>query len=169
MSPTSQFHWISHYITDKYELKSNYEVVAGNTHRKGAHWLEKGAIKETIRLDLYLNTKQLTTITTAADKECDSCKFVECTQDLPNNVFSISILEEPKESNKGCAMKCTLLCKWMITKHEYLFKELFALVRYLDTVDTGLFVNGVVVNIHYDDKRVLEPNLMDSVVSYLNK
>lgn len=167
MSPTSQFHWISHYVTDKYELKSNYETDTEDTHHKDSPWLVKGAIKEIIKFNLHLNTKQLTTTT---DNECRCCKFVECTQDLENNVFSIAIPDKPKQETKRCSTKkCSLLCKWMITKHEYLFNELFALVRYLSTVDTGLFTNEVVVNIYYDDKRVLEPHLMDSVVAYLNK
>lgn len=165
MSPIAQFHWVSHYVTDRCEFKATYESkleLADENER----WLAKGAIKELVQFDLYLNTKQLTT---PVNSGCECGKYVNCKHDLPNNMLTITIPDETKDGDKRCnAEHCTLLCKWMTTKHEYLFNEIHALVKYLSTVNSGLYTTDVVVNIHYDNKRVLDSEMMDSVVKYLN-
>ena len=55
LSLTSKFHWISHLVTDKMELKPKYKIEKSNNKNRF-----KGCIHETIEFNLYLNIKQLT-------------------------------------------------------------------------------------------------------------
>lgn len=160
MSSVSQFHWISHYITDRCELKAQFKIES----QKGGARLRKGAIRETVIFDLYLNTKQL--VATSFGCKCD--KYITCSHDLNNDRMTIAISNKSEIDNRFCnAQGCTLLCKWIATKHEYLFSEIYELVKYLDTVNSGLFSTDIIVNINYDNKQVLDPKLLDCVVTYL--
>lgn len=162
MSSVSKFHWISHYITDKCELKANFKL---KSQSDGGIRLEKGVIEEEIVFDLYINTKQLISIS----PNCKCSEYVICEPDLTHNKIDIKIPNEVKEGVKlCCAQQCSLLCKWITVKHEYLFSEIYELVRYLDSVNTGLFTTNITVRINYDNIQTLEPKLLDSVVAYLN-
>ena len=159
MSKTSQFHWISHYVTDKCELKADFKIIPPT---KTDYWLRCGVISESIGFDLYLNTKQLTS---TSKSNCRCKKYASCSQNQEDNVLSIRVGKDDRECD---AKDCSLLCKWMTTKHEYLFSEIHELVKYLDTVNHGLFITEITVNLYYGNKRILEPKLLDSVIEYLN-
>lgn len=158
MSPVSQFHWISHLITDKCEIKANYQLE--NPERGVAFELKKGIIVETLQFNLYINIKNLTAIVPPKT----GCDFYKCR--LLSDRLEICI---NKDETNGCDKdKCLLLCRWITKKHEYLFNELFALKKYLETVNMGLFKTEIKVVVHFDNQRELEPEFSDIVIEYLN-
>lgn len=157
LSLTSQFHWISHLVTDKIELKTAYKV---NNDEVDAD-SPKQPILETINLNLYLNFKQLTTIDNHV--KCPSC---HC--DRKKNCMCISI----KSGNKPieeCKIKekCTMLCYWMMKKHEWLVKELIALNDYLYSVNSPLIKTQIKFNIYYRDDVKLGSDMFDAIQEYL--
>ncbi len=155
LSLTSKFHWISHLVTDRIELKTNYSVPEGEERK----FAEKPII-ETINLNLHLNFQQLTTV-----NKTEKCKFCDCT--MADNCITISISNNGKPVG-GCSQdSCTILCQWMIKKHEWLISELVALNEYLFSVNNSMFETSIKLNIYYCNDRKLDPDMFDSVQEYL--
>ena len=57
MEHISQFHWISHLVTDRCDIRLGYRLKDANITNSS---LEKNAIDEIVNIDIYLNTKQFT-------------------------------------------------------------------------------------------------------------
>lgn len=155
LSLTSKFHWISHLVTDKIELKTIYNADE-NEKRK----LDEKPILEDINLDLYLNVKQLTSIT--KKNECESC---QC--NIKDGCISIEIKKGSKPREKCSQDSCTVLCRWMMKKHEWLIPELIALNDYLFSVNNSLIRTRINFNIHYRGDMGLDPDMFDYVQEYL--
>lgn len=154
LSLTSKFHWISHLVTDKIELNTCYKSDEGNKR------LDENPITEDINLDLYLNVKQLTSV---ANKKCEHCICKKSEDGL-----SVEILNS--YHNRFCNQEsCTVLCYWMMKKHEWLIPELVALNDYLLSVNTSLIKTQIHFNIHYRDTLTLDPDMLDSVQEYLKR
>lgn len=155
LSPTSKFHWISHLVTDKIELKTNY------TTEEGLGLGDK-PITEEINLELYLNVKQLTVA--GKHRKCMNCQLEK--KDEENSLIV--------KINGNCDLpciceerKCTVLCYWMMQKHDWLVKELVALHDYLYSVNNSLFRTNINFVIHYSDEMRLDADMFDSVQDYL--
>ena len=104
LSSTSRFHWISHLVTDKIELVTNYKL-------KDNPAAEERPIEEIIDFNLYLNFKQLTT--THKNGKCKSCQCDMCDDYINLKIKSAhSPIEECKQDS------CTILCRWMMKKHD---------------------------------------------------
>lgn len=155
LSLTSKFHWISHLVTDKIELKTIYH--ADENEKKK---LDEKPILEDINLDLYLNVKQLTSVT--KKNECESC---QCS--MKDDCISIEIKNGSKPREKCSQDSCTVLCKWMMKKHEWLIPELVALNDYLFSVNNSLIKTRINFNIHYRGDMGLDPDMFDYVQEYL--
>lgn len=155
LSPTSKFHWISHLVTDKIELKTDYIT------DENAGMGEK-PITEVINLELYLNVKQLT----AAEK---TRRCVGCQLDNMNSDDSLVIrINGGGDHSFDCEEKqCTVLCYWMMQKHDWLIKELAALNDYLFSVNNSLFKTRINFIIRYHDEMRLDADMFDSVRDYL--
>ena len=65
--------------------------------------------------------------------------------------------------------ECTVLCWWMIKKHEWLIPELKALIDYLFSVNNSLVRPAIKLRICYDDAMKLDTDLLDSVFEYLQE
>lgn len=152
---TSKFHWISHLVTDKIELKTIYH--ADENEKKK---LDEKPILEDINLDLYLNVKQLTSVT--KKNECESCQCI-----MKDDYISIEIKNGSKPREKCSQDSCTVLCKWMMKKHEWLIPELVALNDYLFSVNNSLIKTRINFNIHYRGDMGLDPDMFDYVQEYL--
>ncbi|MGL4227953.1 MAG: HD domain-containing protein, partial [Tannerellaceae bacterium] len=152
MSSTSQFHWISHLITDTCVLEAKYKI----PKKRKDPVLRKGVIEETIYFNLYVNVKHQTSFPSR------KCKFRDCIHKSKQLNITINMT--------SCRQReCTLLCSWMAKKHEYLFNELYALNKYLDTVNSGLFKTKFCVNIIYNDRKELDPEFRDIIFNYLEE
>ena len=154
LSETSKFHWISHLVTDRIELDTDYV-----TDEKAA--MGDKPITETINLKLYLNFKQLTVARKAM--KCQGCQMVQ-----GKNSLIIKIQGGDDRTMVCDENQCTVLCCWMMRKHEWLVKELGALKDYLFSVNNSLFKTEINFIINYRDEMKLDADMFDSVQDYLD-
>lgn len=167
MSPTSQFHWISHLITDEIRVEPKFDV-NGKLDKQGKQLdLSKRVITETIDVNLHLNVKYMSAV------EPLNCKVCRMTIPSPEEHQSYSadgdievITLDMGLKEKG-QDKCPLLCKWTMLKHEWLVNELEHLQKYLNTVNNKLFKSRIRLNILYHDSYHLDSDLFDSVHEYM--
>lgn len=151
LSRASRFHWISHLVTDTIVLDVDYKVDDETD-------MGNKPITEVINLELHLNFKQLT----VAEKpmKCEGCKLVSSDKE---DRLLIKIIDGEK-----CGEECTVLCCWMMKKHEWLVKELIALNDYLYSVNNSLYKTVVNFIIIYRDDMKLDADMFDSVQDYLD-
>lgn len=117
-------------------------------------------ILEDINFDLYLNVKQLTSAT--KKNKCESC---QC--DMKDGCISIKIKNGNNPREKCNQNSCTVLCLWMMKKHEWLIPELVALNDYLFSVNNSLIKTRINFNIHYRGDMRLDPDMFDYIQEYL--
>lgn len=153
LSNVSQFHWISHLITDKLDFDADYNV-------DDKADLCDHPITETLIVRLYLNVKYL-----AASDKAKYCKNCKCT--LQEGSICIDIIGGKDENNTCSGEHCNLLCRWMMKKHEWLIPELKALNDYLFSVNSSLIKTNIKLEFKYSDDMKLDADLFDSVVEYL--
>jgi len=175
MNVISRFHWISHLITDKYELDVDYEVDKDSE-------LYEQPIKEHIFLDIFLNTEILAKLKVNKNP----CKgihvnFGERKQsrygvETPNRncmVFSVGTNEDMCKfcdaDEKSHTCTCPFLCRWMADRHYWLFKELGKLCNYLNSVNSKLIHSDITVRFFYDNNHKLDPEFYDDVKTIILK
>ncbi len=157
LSTTSKFHWISHLVTDKIMLSTDYIT------NEDVEMSEK-PITEEIKIELYLNVKQLTATNNA--KKCEGCELkkkeeMDCLWVRIKGGF---------DSTEECSEEvCTVLCQWMMRKHDWLIKELIALNDYLYSVNNSLFKTNINFIIRYRDEMRLDADMFDCVQEFLEK
>lgn len=154
LTPTSKFHWISHLVTDRMELRTTYDIPD-----KDDDGLLGKRITETINFDLHLNFQQLTTIANTQKCKCRKCSFSD-------HCITIHICGG-KPYQTCDENSCTILCLWMTKKHEWLIQELIALNEYLFSVDNQMFKTRINLNIYYRNDMKLDPDMFDCVQEYL--
>ena len=155
LSKDSKFHWISHLVTDKLELDADYQ------YDKDAGLCEK-PITETLIVTLQLNVKNLT-----ASKRVKRC--ANCQSRLEKGYIDVDIMADSEYECSTSSNECTLLCWWMMKKHEWLIPELKALNDYLFSVNNSLIRTAIKLRICYDDAMKLDADLLDSVSEYLQE
>ena len=154
LSQTSKFHWISHLVTDKIELDTDYV-----TDEKVA--MGDKPITEIINLKLYLNFKQLTVA--RKTMKCPGCQM-----EKGENSLVIRIHGGDNRTMVCDENQCMVLCCWMMRKHDWLVKELGALKEYLFSVNNSLFKTEINFVINYRDDMKLDADMFDSVQDYLD-
>ena len=154
LSLTSKFHWISHLVTDKIELDTDY-----TTDEKVG--MGDKPITETLNLKLYLNFKQLTVA--RKDMRCQGCQMKK-----ENDRLTIKISGGNDRTFVCTEKPCMVLCCWMMKKHDWLVKELSALNDYLFSVNNSLFKTEINFIICYRDEMRLDADMFDSVQEYLD-
>ena len=153
LSDTSKFHWVSHLVTDKIELETDYKT------DKGVGMGDK-PITEIINLKLYLNFKQLTVA--GKKMKCQGCQMEKGDESL------VIRINGGDDRMRVCSQEqCMVLCSWMMRKHEWLVKELGALNDYLFSVNNSLFKTEINFIICYRDDVKLDADMFDSVQDYL--
>lgn len=157
LSPASKFHWISHLVTDKIELNTDY--VTDENSKMG----EK-PITEIINLELLLNVKQLTVA--KLHRKCQRCQLERGLGG--EDCLGIRIAGGGDPSITCTESDCTVLCYWMMQKHDWLIKELTALNDYLYSVNNSLFRTKINFLIRYRDELRLDADMFDSIQEYLN-
>ena len=166
MSPLSQFHWISHLITDEIQISPTYKIDSIKNEP-----IENRKIIERLNFNLFVNVKFLE----STRKECELCRlkrklnpdivtlpaeYADC-EGLMLEMFK----ELPQSSGEDA---CPLLCKWIVKKHEWLIKELVALNSYLNAVNDRWFKTEIRLNIIYRDDYQLDKDLYDAVCTFIN-
>lgn len=155
LSSASKFHWISHLVTDKIELNTDYS----SDEKVG---LGDKPITETINLILSLNFKQLTVAT--HKMKCEGCHMEKVKGE---DCLTVRITGGGDNPYMCPENNCPLLCYWMMRKHNWLIKELIALNDYLFSVNNSLFRTEINFKIQYRDDMRLDADLFDSVQEYL--
>lgn len=153
LSLTSQFHWISHLVTDKLVFDADYETSDDNNRK-----LDSCPITETLIVKLYLNVKYLTS--REKQKSCEGCL---CS--LKDDHIDIDIVNK---RNFSCEReRCTLLCRWMMQKHGWMVNELIALKEYLYSVNNSLIRTKIKFQLYFSNEMDLDADLFDCVVEFL--
>lgn len=173
MAQISQFHWISHLITDEIKVRPHYDVDAAEDKNGKPKSLGQRSITEKINVNLRLNVKYLSAIDSSYCSPCirDEGFKKEENEWIPEDfrdmdVLSLKILSD-NNGNKNA--KCPILCKWTMMKHDWLINELTHLQEYLNSVNHHLFHTEIRLNVFYEDRYHLDSDLFDSVCQYLCK
>ena len=164
LSSLSRFHWISHFITNKVELTAKYD-------NQGTDDNPFRPIQETIYINIYLNVN----FKIETSNRVDNCKWKASINENVNLHSNYEFEHFPKiESESGSnsdpsCSKCFFMCKWMHTKHDWLFPELQELEHYINLINRSLFTSKIKVNIIFESESGLDQDLFDSVYSFLCK
>lgn len=175
MSPVSRYHWISHLITDRYELDVDFDVSKGKK-------LTDCPIHENIHLDIFLNAE----ILYQERNNRGPCRGIRPSiglrkqnrfpdKGLERNCleFQVGIDDSLCESNhcktNGDKRLCPFICLWMSDKHWWLFSELGKLKHYLNSVNSKLIKSNIDVRFFFDNCRKLDSEFFDDVKSHLTK
>lgn len=139
----SQFHWVTHAITDGIEIKSEYEfkVKKDQSNEQFLSVLNKDYLTETIIVNINVNEYNLTNV------NCNNCREASAKLDKNKKRIIIEIGKDEK-CDKKC---CTFLCKWLMTKNSYLLSELNALKLYFDRNASNLFKSKVQIRINFSN------------------
>lgn len=166
MNPLSQFHWISHLITDEIQISPTFEV-----DNKSDEPIENRKIIERLNFNLFVNVKFLE----STKKGCKVCRF---RSNLDTNIVTLppeysdceglmlDMFGSPEQLSKDDI--CPILCKWVVKKHEWFINELVALNSYLNAVNDRWFKTEIRFNIIYRDEYQLDKDLYDAVCAFIN-
>lgn len=145
MPKESKFQWISHMAIDKCTIETDYKR-------------DKDEIRENVIIKIQLNTRQLTSI---KNQKCESLKC-----DLAEkNAIEITINPEGGEPCNNC----NFMSKWMKIKHEYLFKELQSLQKYLErNSENTIFKTSFKVILDLKNTNKLAPEFIDIINLHIN-
>ena len=179
MGLISRFHWISHLITDKFKIDVDYDSVDKYTS------LCDQPIKETVHIDIFLNTDILSNI--SINKACcqhynpsfqerklsshpDKKQTARCLEFAPSKDSSSCTIAKftTDENGKKCC-RCPFLCLWLTKKHEWLFNEVAELKHYLNAVNTELFSTDVVVRFFMTNPKKLDSEFYDDIKEWISK
>ena len=153
MTPLSAFHWISHLITDGYRLITKYDLVDKENP------LSPEGIEEKIELHIDVAMSQLSRV------EKENCTAISMS-DYSNIDGGGLVLRCGERCNQE---ECNFLCKWFVTKNEYLVSELEALQTYLNSLDNNYFKTSIKILLHITDKTYLEAKEFEVLQNFCMK
>jgi hypothetical protein len=156
MPDVSKIHWISHLAIDRCEVHTYYKLIC-DTENNIKSYLDKEHFIETFWIDIYLNTKQLTSM------DSNGCKHIKST--MKDKKIVIEIIDD---ANYICQESCCFLCKWMTMKNRYLFNELYELQKYLSRNKNNKFNTRIAINLRYNDATSIPGEYLDIVKNELN-
>lgn len=162
LNDTSRFHWISHLITEGYELNNTHKI---NNQLEGKSFLQNKTITEKLVLTIDVLMCQTTEVTNK-----NKCKYVlnselnsEKIDESEESEISISVI---CDKNSTCINdKCTFLCKWFMVKNNYLFKEFGELNHYLNNIQDNFYSSEIEIRI----KVISNNNLPNDIFDYLRE
>ena len=175
MSPVSRYHWISHLITERYELDVDYEPIKEKE-------LTDQPIHEIIHLDIFLNAEILANME-INNAPCKGIKAVltKCHKNkIPENKTEFECIEFQVGKGDECcssdmckssegSRSCPFLCLWMSDKHWWLFSELGKLKHYLNSVNSKLIKSDITVRFFYNNNHKLDSEFFDDVKKHLKR
>lgn len=163
MSSVSQFHWISHLITERADISADYEYDETKS-------LLCEPISENIHVRIYLNVAYRATL--IRKDGCSGCLASPITswqdeEETDRQYIQISLTKY--EEGETCKNECPIICSWMMCKNNYLIKELQALQAYLKALNSRLFNTILDIQLIFSDKYPLDKEMFDIVNQYLKK
>lgn len=123
ISDESAFHWISHLLTNGYDLESSYKI---NNKNVKSSYLNPDGIEENVTLSIFVNLSQFSKL---KSRNCVFGKIEDSS--INNDGFEIELCD----NNESCSSKmCNFLCGWFNAKNGYLIQEMNELKSYLRRV-----------------------------------
>lgn len=168
MAQISQFHWISHLITDEIQISPTFKA-DDNTSEP----IEKRKIIERLNFNLFINVKFLEATKLSCEKCCLQSTLDTDLVTLPSEYIDseglmLEMFRNDKDNNvNDTDKKCPVLCRWMVKKHEWFINELRQLNAYLNAVNDRWFKTEIRFNILYRDDFPLDRDLYDAVYEYI--
>lgn len=148
MSLKTSFHWISHAMTDRYQIKVSYddaEQIEISKDLEGfTSYLKPKRIVEKITIEIYVNFRQFNKEDTL---NCEKMKLV--THDMANCELDL-LCGVPCD-----AENCNFMCRWITKKNIFLFNELNELKRYLNDNEKNFYLSDLDVRVICSDKMKL--------------
>ena len=165
LSVVSQFHWISHLVTDKAYVTASYNV---NSNKR----LTQQPITETIKIKILLNVEFSASL--SKNKTCNGCQAkhgLKSTHPDERDYNMTIVKVEDRATNCSCVNTtgCPIICGWMMNKNWWLLNELLELKRYLNQANTRLFNTEIEIDLLYKDSSPLDSDMFDTVRGYLEK
>lgn len=161
MPAESKFHWVTHAVTDGFDIHTKYQIKdCENKSNSGfISILNEEHLKETIIVKIKVNEHNLTKVS------CKECKNTKSILDMDNNEIRILLGND----NVCEPDKCNFLCKWMVTKNNYLLTEMYALQQYLERNNSNLFDTSVHIIIDFEKATSLNSIYYEIVNARINK
>jgi hypothetical protein len=154
MSNISAFHWLSHLLTEGYEILTDY-CFSGDGVKAEKSFLAKQSITEKICLKIYINLSQL-----SKESIKSKCKNV-CLYKIDRNLLMLKCGSECTQSS------CNFLCKWFANKNDYLFLELQALTNYLNSNKSNYYRSEIEVQLVINERTKLSEQQFSVITDYL--
>ena len=160
LNRVSRFHWISHLITDGYSLDTKYIPVEMSEASTVGGFLKKRSIVEKLVLTVDVLMSQTTEVANAK-----KCNFISDSafDSREDGKTTIRIVCDKDSTCKN--QQCNFLCKWFVTKNNYLFEELGALKQYLNNIEDNFFAAEMEVKI----RVVANTDIPNEVFDYLKE
>lgn len=158
MPESSQFHWVTHAITDEYKIYSSYKF-NGKAIDEGDFEtvIKPENLKEIITVEIKLNASNLT------DVQSLKCQNVNAVLDTKSRNILVSLKDGECQSDN-----CNFLCKWFFSKNNYLQKELNALKLYLHRNSNNIFHTNINIKLNFENSMSLPDNYYDIVNKEIN-
>lgn len=157
----SRFHWISHLVTDGFDLESKYQYIESTNPDESC--IRKGGVIEKVILTINVLMSQTTEVANSNRcKHVDSCTLATSEQDG----IHIDIA-----CNKGSVCsnsKCNFLCKWFVLKNQYLLEELSALKDYLNSIPNNFYSSEFKIHIRVISNTDIPNDVFDHLREYVN-
>ena len=182
MSTTSAFHWLSHIVTEGYEIEVDYdnnkindeerekeesnsdsdkcekeEKTLKNNNEK-TYFLNPKSISEIITIKIKVKVSQMNKL---ESKKCKNMNLIDT--ELKNCSLKYQIGNECKSKN------CNFLCQWVVCKNEYLFNELSALQIYLNNNINNYYKSKFYVVVEVIEKTSLNTEQLEIVNTHITK
>ena len=159
MSIQSSFHWISHILTDGYQIKVTYTDNGKKPYTEECQsYLQPKRIIEEFEIVIYVNINQFT------KEEAQGCSHMSIQYDKNKRCqFTLN-------AGKVCNGKeCNFLCKWVTKKNKYLFDELEELQRYLNDNEKNYYYFKARVSVVAKNQKKLSQRQFDIIKNEIRK
>lgn len=148
MSDVSRYHWVSHSAISHFEISTDFENTVNDNDTEKSY-LSLGAVKENVKISIYLNVKSFAP---TSKTNCNLCYF-----EKGNFKKDGKLVIRINDSNKPiqCPNQyCNFICKWMVHKNFYLINELFELKKYLNNIPNNFFETDFSLEIVFNESAM---------------
>lgn len=159
MSRTTRFHWLSHRAISNIDIRVEYrrkDIASDVIHPK--------KIQEDIYFEIYLKNSHMINI--KKDVNCHhrlKLNYPKNKDELTSFLFKIG-----SDEINNCD-KCNFMCKWMLSKNEYLHLELLALKKYVDNLKENIFESNFYITYKIEkNAQKLSNSDYTSIINFIN-
>jgi len=169
LNEESRFHWISHLITDGCDMKTVYEFKPANntsgSDNNNLSYLRNGNIIERFEIEVRVLMSQ-----TSKVKKKKGCNFIKKSElkigsKMPEIIITCHKNSECENYKNDI---CNFLCKWFITKNNFLFEEFATLSDNLNRQDY-FYTSEVNIIIKAITNTEVSEEVFDYLREYVNK